>query len=155
MKRPIGVTILAVMTFLSVLNLAGNALLLFGAGSPLARLITWPIAAFGVILNWPSNALLALALMVLPISLPALGGLHVFLAVLFFVVAMALMRVQNWARIVIAVLAVLNITTAIAGFAIPRLLLFRQAPIKLAMDLVILVYLFQAKTREAFGAKSG
>ena len=156
MKRPPGVTILAVMIFLSAVSLVGEALLLVSvaAGSSIAGFLTRAIAVLSMVADCSSHVVVVLAWIILPASLPFLVGIYAFLAVFFLVIGMALLRVQNWARAVIVVLAVLSIATGIVGFAIPQFLLFRQPPVFLVIDLVILVYLFQAKTKEVFGAKT-
>jgi hypothetical protein len=154
MKRPPGVTILAVLIFLSVPHLLVVVLSLLGAGNFLAGIPMLLMSLMSEFAEWPSHTLLALALIGLPANLPILVGVFVFLAVFFLVIGMAVLRVQNWARIVIIVLAILNIVTAIAGFGIPRLSLLRQSTISLAIEVVILIYLFQAKIKKVFGATS-
>src|ERR1700739_3391845 len=131
MGRPTGVTILAVLSFVVALVLFGNALLLMGGGSFLKQLMS------------------------------LIAGLHItphlffwfycMMAVLYVAIGLGFLRVQNWARLVVVILSIFGLATTALGYAAPRLIIFRQSPIDLAIDIVVLIYLFWPKVKQVFG----
>jgi hypothetical protein len=151
MQRPTGVTILAVLTFVIALDILVSGLLLLGRGSFLPQFSVWVLALFTMIASCGSHALGALAL-VLQVAPNLLPGIFFMMALLYAIIGVGLLKIQNWARWLVIVLAIFELATTAIGYAIPRFLLFRQNLIGVAIDVAFLIFLFQPKTKETFGA---
>ena len=146
MPRPLGVTLLAILYFLSA-----GFLTLLGLGSILGAGFVSHIAA-----QQPDSGGLAAML---------LGGAGIFLAVFFLVIALlcglegrGLWTLRNWARTVAMVLAIIGVLftgLALLG-AIVRFSAFGllNQGIQFAINLLILWYLNQAHVKQAFAATS-
>jgi hypothetical protein len=135
-KRPIGVTIIAVVyIILAILSLLWS-MLVFGVGgltSLFGGLFGAEIlAAFGVSSGWT-------------------GFLGILVAVVQLVVAFGLLAMKRWAWILALVAVALTVAQGMAG-------LFSGGPfglmcgmLGLIVPVAILVYLLLPKTRDAFG----
>ena len=143
MPRPLGVTLLAILYFLSA-----GFLTLLGLGSILGAGFASHIAA-----QQPDSGGLAAML---------LGGAGIFLAMLFLVIAVfcglegrGLWKLRNWARTVAMVLAIIG--AVFSGLALLGAMVrfsafgFLNQGIQFAINLLILWYLNQAHVKQAFG----
>ena len=84
------------------------------------------------------------------------GGVLVVLAILYIAMAMGLLKLQNWARVLLIILVGLSLLSAGGGLVfsfahIFPLLLFRHI-VTVAIDIWIVVYLFKPHVKQAFGA---
>ena len=139
MERPTGVTILAVLAFV------GTGLLL--------------LAALGVLLGGAMVANMAARPgmgMMAGVAGVVLGVTFLGIAILYAVVGVGFLKLQNWARILVIILCglgvvfyALGILTALLHFH-AVLLLWRA--ILLAVDLWIVIYLLKPHVKQAFGA---
>jgi len=142
MERPAGVTIIAVLGIIggAVLALIGLALCAGGAlfsgmaQRPMGMMIGAGSAVVGVIL---------------------LG-----VAALYIVTAIGLLKLQAWARILAVVLTVAGLFLSVLGlfdaFRFPHVLFFFGVLVRhlvvIAIDVWILIYLFQPNVKRVFGA---
>jgi hypothetical protein len=150
MKRPLGVTLLAVLSFVAALHTLLAGLVLLGA-SFLPQITTLVMYLFGMIAGCGSQALGALALF-LPIP-PNLFFIPEFLiAVLYGAIGLGLLKLRNWARRLVIVLCIIELIGAAVGYAVPRFLLLRLGILGIAIDVAALVFLFQSKVKEVFEA---
>jgi len=156
-ERPCGVTLLAVLSFLTALNaLLAGILLLAGlldlrAISFLLQIATLVMYLFGMIAGCGSHALAALALFLqIP---PNLFFIPEFLiAVLYGAIGLGLLRLRNWARWLVIALCILELIMAAVGYSTPRFLLLRLGIPGMAIDVAALIFLFQPKVKEVFEA---
>lgn len=110
-NRPVGVTILAVLAYIgAAFTLIGGLALLFGSAALSAFIATWV----------PKAALFATAGTALFIFL---GLIMIAFAVLDYFIGKGLWNGQNWARIVVLVLAVLSFISSIFPFNIVGLVI--------------------------------
>lgn len=144
MPRPLGVTLIAILYFISA-----GLLALFAIASIVG-------AGFGsyIASQQPDTGNLAAML---------LGGAGVFLAVFFLVIALlcglegrGLWKLKNWARTVAMVLAIIGVLftgLALMG-AMVRFSAFGllNQGVQFAINLLVLWYLNQAHVKQAFGA---
>ena len=152
MKRPMGVTILAIALFLGIPYLAFLALVLVGAKFPFGLFI-FVITFLSYFLNWLSHALLLFFVQFQSAAnTVAFVGFYCFLMLLNLIVGAGLLRLQNWARVAVIVLSIANLVVSVGGYFGPRLLLFRQMSISMGIEVAVLIYLFQPRVKEAFGA---
>jgi hypothetical protein len=131
MDRPTGVTILAVLNFIgaAILIIVG---LLFMLGIGMAGGAVDSAGGMGVL-----------------VTLGAVGGvILIVLGVIAGVIGIGLWKLANWARIVTIVCAVIGILGAVVGMIGGNIF---SNLITLAIDGVILWYLFQSNVKEAFG----
>jgi hypothetical protein len=152
MRRPTGVTILAVLSFLVALVLFGNALLLMGGGSFLKQLMSWIAVASNLLADWGSHAVLGSLILGLHITPHLFFWFYCMMAVLYVAIGLGFLRVQNWARLLVIILSIFGLATTALAYATPRLIIFRQSPIDLVIDIVVLIYLFWPKVKQVFGA---
>jgi hypothetical protein len=140
MERPTGVTILAVLYFLGAACLVLLGILSIVGGSLLSGL------AHG---GGPASALFAMGGVFI-------GAILLVLAVLDVAIAVGFLKLQNWARIVAIILTGIGVLFGLLGLVtmlahlMVFLLIFRL--VVLAIEVWILVYLFQANVKQAFGA---
>jgi hypothetical protein len=141
MERPAGVTILAVVAFIfgGCLTLAGLGMVLGGAA--LSRMAN-------------SGGLGMLA----GVGGAILGAVFFGFAVVYIVDGIGLMKVANWARILTIILVGLNLLrsafTMLRSVAHPHPVGIFFTLVFVAIDIWILVYLFKAEVKQAFGATS-
>jgi hypothetical protein len=139
MERPTGVTILAVLGFIATGLLVLAALVVLLGGAMVANMAARPgmgmIAGIG-------GAIIGVAL---------LG-----FAVLYAVVGIAFLKLQNWARILVIVLCGLGVLfnglgvlTALFHF---HVLVATVRAIVVAVDLWVALYLLKPHVKQAFGA---
>lgn len=139
MQRPTGVTILGVLGYIGAGFLVLAALLMFLSGAIVANLAARP--GFGVIAG---------------IGGAILGVFFLAFAAFYVITAMGLMRLQNWARILVIILCGLGVFFYALGVLSalfhlhPVLVLWRA--IILAIDLWIGMYLLKPHVKQAFGA---
>jgi uncharacterized membrane protein (DUF2068 family) len=135
MSRPVGVTILAVLSILG-----GIALLCLGGLSALGgTLFSSQVAAAGGTAAAANSGLLTI-----------IGGAIAVLGVLYIVLAVGLLQLKGWAWLLGIVLSVLSVVGGIAQIVAKPSSLGSQA-VTLIISLVILVYLFTPQVRAAFG----
>jgi hypothetical protein len=157
MERPRGVTLLAVLSFLTALNaLLAGILLLAGlldlrAISFLLQIATLVMYLFGMIAGCGSRALGALAL-ILQIPLNLIFVTSFLSAVLYGAIGLGLLRLRNWARWLVIALCILELIGAAVGYAVPGFLLLRLGILGMAIDAAALIFLFQPKVKEVFEA---
>jgi hypothetical protein len=142
MQRPTGVTILAVLCFLGAAFLLMAAAFATAGGALLSHMMaTGPGAGllFGL-----GGALV--------------GGVFLVIGILDLVVGIGFLKLQNWARILMIVFVGLSVLGSgggmlfLFGHFLP-LLMFRHI-VSVAIDIWILIYLFQPHVKQAFGAGS-
>jgi hypothetical protein len=139
MERPTGVTILALLGFLSAALLAGTALVMFVSATFLANLAARP--GFDMLAG-SGGAVFGVAFLVF--------------AAFYLVGAIGLWKLQNWARILVIVLcglgALLNalgLLTALLHFQVLSIL---EGAVVVALLVWILLYLLKPRVKQAFGA---
>jgi hypothetical protein len=142
MERPTGVTILAVLAFIGAAFLAIGSIALMVGGALLSNArATGPGAG-----------------MLLGLGGAVLGGICLVLAVIYVFMAVGLLKLQNWARIVTIVFVGLGLLSALMGllssFAHVFPVLIVRNIIVVAIDVWILIYLFKPHVKQAFGATS-
>jgi hypothetical protein len=153
MQRPTGVKILAIAMFLSIPYLLAAALALVGVGAFLGGIPLLLMTLLNMFVDWPTHALQVFFLQFLfvPSSPVVLIGFNCFLILIYLALGAGLLRLQNWARLGVVVLAIVNLLTGVVGYASPRLLLLRQSIFSLIIEVVVLIYLFRPEVKEAFG----
>lgn len=153
MQCPTGVRILAIAMFLGIPYLLAAALGLVGAGAFLGGIPIFLMSFLSMFVDWPSHALLVLFLQFRFAPSPVVFiGFYCFLMLIYLTLGAGLLRLKNWARFFVIVLAILNLLTGVVGYAGPRLILLRQSIISLVIEVVVLIYLFRPEVKEAFGA---
>jgi hypothetical protein len=139
MERPTGVTILAVLAFIGAgfLVLAALGFLMMG-GVMLSRMSATPLGMMG------------------SIGVAFVAVFFLVIAVLYVVMGVGFLKLQNWARILAIVLTglgvilqALGVLGALAHF---HPILFVWRAIFLAIDVWIIVYLLKPHVKQAFGA---
>jgi hypothetical protein len=140
MERPTGVTILAVLTFIGAGFLLIVGILFFAGGAMLSHVLaTGPGAS-----------------MLLGVGGAVLGSVLLVLGIVQLAIAVGLLKLQNWARILLIVFVALSLLSSGGGllfsFAhIFPLLMFRHI-VTVAIDIWILIYLLKPHVKQAFGA---
>ncbi len=154
MQGPTGVRILAIAMFLGIPYLLVAALADVGVGAFLGGSPILLMTFLNMFVDWPSHALLVFFLQFLFVPSPAvLIGFYCLLMLMYLALGAGLLRLQNWARRFVVVLAILNLLTGVVGYASPRLLLLRQSIFAIVIEVFVLIYLFRSEVKEAFGAK--
>jgi hypothetical protein len=153
MQRPLGVTLLAVLSFLTALHTLLAGLLILGTLSFLPQIATLVIYLFGMIAGCGSHALETLALL-LQIPLNLISVPYFLSAVLYAAIGLGLLKLQNWARWLVIALCTLELILAAVGYVAPRFLLLRLGILGMAIDVAALVFLFQPKVKEVFEASA-
>ena len=152
MKRPIGVTILAISLFLGIPYLLFLALVLVGSTFSFGALV-FVVTFLSYFVNWLSRALVLFFVQFQSgANAAAFVGFHCFVILLYLIIGAGLLRLQNWARVVVIVLSIVNLVVSIGGYFGPRMILFRQMSISMGIELLVVIYLFQPRVKEAFGA---
>jgi hypothetical protein len=152
MQRPTGVRILAIAMFLGIPYLLVAALAFVGVGAFLGGIPIFLMTFLSMFVDWPSHALMVFFLQFRFAPSPAVFiGFYCFLMLIYLALGAGLLRLQNWARFSVVVLAILNLLTGVVGYASPRLLLLRQSIISLVIEVLVLIYLFRPEVKEAFG----
>jgi len=140
MERPVGVTILAVLYFIGVLFAGLGGLVFILGGSMLSGL-----ARSG----GPGAGIFALGGAVV-------GGVCLVFAVLYLVLGIGFIKLQNWSRIVTIILTGLSVLLGLLGLlgSLMHLNIFVLVYqlIVLAIEVWIVVYLFKPHVKQAFGA---
>lgn len=139
MERPIGVTILAVIGFFFggcfVLGAVGMML----GGAVLANMTRG--GGFGVLAG---------------VGGAVIGIILLGLAALYIIDAIGLLKVKNWARILTIILVGLSLLRAafvlLGSLAHLNVITMFVGACFAAIDVLILVYLFKADVKQAFGA---
>jgi hypothetical protein len=138
MERPTGVTILGVLGYIGAGCLVLAALLMFLSGAIVANLAVRP--GFGMIAG---------------IGGAILGGFFLAFAAFYAITAVGLMKLQNWARILVIILCGLGVFFYALGVLSalfhlhPMLVLWRA--LLLAIDLWVGLYLLRPHVKQAFG----
>jgi hypothetical protein len=138
MERPTGVTILGVLGYIGAGCLVLAALLMFLSGAIVSNLAARP--GFGMIAG---------------IGGAILGVFFLAFAVFYLITAIGLMKLQNWARILVIILCGLGVFFYALGVLSalfhlhPMLVLWRA--LLLAIDLWIGLYLLRPHVKQAFG----
>jgi hypothetical protein len=154
MQHPTGVRILAIAMLLGIPYLLVAALAFVGVGGFLGGIPILLMSFLSMFVDWPSHALLVFFLQFrFAPSAAVFIGFYCFLMLIYLALGVGLLRLQNWARFVVVVLAILNLLAGVVGYASPRLLLLRQSIISLAIEVVVLIYLFRPELKEAFGLR--
>jgi len=142
MERPIGVTILAVLEFIS----AGFILLL-------GLLLTVGLSALGAMGRGGEGGSVLGMLAALG---AAAGVLVMILAIIPLVIGIGLWKLKNWARIVVIVFSVLglvsNLFGVIGGVSAGEMVSLSSGVIGLGINVLVLWYMQQAHVKQAFGA---
>jgi hypothetical protein len=149
-KRPAGVTVLAVLSiaFAAVVCLAGVLALGWGALSLRGSVDPWGLNKFFAV----GGAIIA--------------AICFGIAVLYAAIGRGLLKLQNWARIVSIVFAALSLLSSAIGLLIifaahlppvaaPRVASTFVAPrfvITVVIDIWVLIYMFRPHVKQAFGA---
>jgi hypothetical protein len=140
MQRPAGVTILAVLGFVGAACLAMFGLIALLGGAMFSRMANRP---FGVMAG---------------IGGAMIGAVILFFAALYLITSIGLLSLQNWARILLVILVGLSLVSSAFGLlgalAHFRIFLFFWRAIFAAIEVWILMYLFQPNVKQAFGATS-
>jgi hypothetical protein len=150
MQRPTGVTILAILSFVIALHMLVGGLLILGVGSFLFPLFSLVLVLFNMISSCGSHALAALALVLVPLNL--ILGIYFLIALLYAAIGIGILGMRSWVRWLVIVLAIFELTSAVLGYAILRFFLFRLGTIGIAIDVAVLIFLFQPKVKKTFKA---
>ena len=139
MERPTGVTILGVLGYIGAGCLVLAALLMFLSGAIVSNLAARP--GFGMIAG---------------IGGAILGVFFLAFAAFYLITAMGLMKLQNWARILVIILCGLGVFFNALGvlsalFRVHPVLVLWHA-ILVAVELWIALYLLKPHVKQAFGA---
>ena len=140
MERPTGVTILAILILIGTAFLAIASVIFIAGGAMLSHMLaTGPGASF-----------------LLGLGGAVVGGVLLVLMVIQLVMAVGLLKLQNWARILTIVFVGLSLLSAAGGLTMSfghifPILMFRHF-VTAAIDVWILVYLFKPHVKQAFGA---
>jgi hypothetical protein len=141
MERPTGVTILAVLGFIGAGMLVLAAILMFIGGAILSNMASYPMFAM---LGGIGGAIV--------------GVVFLGFAALYVVTALGLLKLQNWARVLVIVLLgigvcfyALGLLGALIHF---RIFLLIWRAIFAAIDIWIILYLLKPQVKQAFGATS-
>jgi hypothetical protein len=141
MQRPTGITILGVLCYIGAAICLIFGALGFAGGAFIASIVQNAGSAF------PAGIAGAIG--------GIIGGVFIFLAVLYGVTGYGLMALKNWGRIILIVLMILGLVgtlfallSVFSGFAMSSLIVVL---IRLAISLWILWYLFQPHVKQAFG----
>jgi hypothetical protein len=139
MQRPDGVTILAVLAFIGAGLCAVAALMMLLGGAMLANMAMRP--GMGMLAG---------------IGGAILGVFFLGIAALYGVIGFGMLKLQNWARILVIVLSfigaffnAIGILTAMIHFH-PALMLWRL--IMIGINVWIAMYLLKPHVKQAFGA---
>jgi hypothetical protein len=137
MERPTGVTILAVLGFAGAAFALMAGMMIFVGGAMVSRMANAPVGMLAGV----GGAILA-------------TGFVIF-TVFYIIISIGLLKLQNWARIILIVLLFLGLLSSALGllFALSHFhvfLLFWRAIIA-ALQVWILWYLFQPNIKQAFG----
>lgn len=142
MERPAGVTIIAVLGIIGGAVLAMIGLILCTGGALFSGMAQRPL---GIMIGAGSAVV---------------GVILLGIAALYIVTAIGLLKLQAWARILAIVLTVGGLFLSVLGlfdaFRYPHMLFFFGVLVRhivvIAIDVWILVYLFQPNVKQAFGA---
>jgi uncharacterized membrane protein (DUF2068 family) len=135
MSRPVGVTILAILAILG-----GIALLCLGGLSVLGGTVaSGSLSAAGGAAVAANSGLIT-----------AIGGVLAVLGVLYIVMAVGLLQLKGWAWTLGIVLSALSLILDVAQIVQKPSTLGQQL-VSIVISLVILVYLFTPRVRQAFG----
>lgn len=145
MQRPTGVTIIAVLDFIGAAACAILALLMFAGGAMLGSLFNAAANA-----NGASGAGMGASFMA---GIGIFGGvIFLFFAALAIFVAIGLLKLKNWARIVTIVLSALGLLSTLSrfvhGFAGGGMVM---TIIVLAYYIWAIWYMLQPNVKQAFG----
>jgi hypothetical protein len=137
MKRPTGISIIAIAyIILAILSLVWSGLI-FGVGGLSAvfggLLGAEGVSAFGISSGW-------------------VGFMGIIAAIVQFIVGFGLWYMKKWAWILALIGAVLTIVEGIIGIFGGGPFAFMCGSLGLAIPIIILVYLLLGSTRQAFGA---
>jgi uncharacterized membrane protein (DUF2068 family) len=139
MRRPSGVTFLAVLAFIGAGLLVLGALAMFMGGAILSNMATYP--QFG---------------MVAGIGGALLGVVFLGIAALYVIMGAGLWKLQNWARILTIVLVGLGVLFNVLGLLGALLhfhpFLFVWRVIVVVIQVWIVIYLLRPDVKQAFGA---
>jgi len=138
MERPTGVTILAVLAFIGAGTGVLFSLLMFVGGPMTSSAAQYPQFA-----------------MMTAFGRAVVGMVCLGLAALNIVVGVGFWKLQNWTRILTIVLLGLNLLATVRALFVPYAEMpafFIQDLIDIAIVLVVLVYLFRPRVKQAFGA---
>jgi hypothetical protein len=137
MKRPTGVTILAVLSFLSAAFLV-YALLLLSAGS--FGLGTSATSAGGI-MAWLGRAAETIGLV---------------FTMIYIAIGIGLLKLMNWARLLLMILLVLGAIAAViavfSSFSSLRIAALVTQAVGLAFNVLIFIYLLDPHVKQAFTA---
>jgi len=142
MERPAGVTIIAVLGIIGGAVLAVIGLILCTGGALFSGMAQRPL---GIMIGAGSAVV---------------GVILLGIAALYIVTAIGLLKLQAWARILAIILTVGGLFLSVLGlfdaFRYPHMLFFFGVLVRhivvIAIDVWILVYLFQPNVKQAFGA---
>jgi hypothetical protein len=137
MERPAGVTILAVLGFLGAAFALMGGMTIFAGGAMVSRMSGTPLGMMAGV----GGAMIATAFLIF--------------AVFYVIISVGLLKLQNWARIILIVLVILGLASSAFGLlgavAHFHVFLFFWRAIFAAIQVWILVYLFQPNVKTAFG----
>lgn len=160
MPRPGVVTALAIVCFVvAVYLLTSGLLLLITSGVlPLRSSSALPTAAgfafamFGMVASCGGHLLAALAL-ILQVPLNLFFAVCFVAAMIYAALGIGIMKLKNWARLLVIVLAAFEIAAAVVGYVVPRFIMLRVGILGMAIDVTVLIVLFRSATKQAFGLK--
>jgi hypothetical protein len=137
MKRPTGVTVLAILSFLSAAFLV-YALLLLSAGS--FGLGTSATSAGGI-MAWLG---------------PAAETIALVFAVIYIAIGIGLLKLMNWARLLLMILLVIGAIAAViavfSSFSPLRITALVTQAVGMAFNILIFIYLLDPQVKQAFTA---
>lgn len=144
MQRPIGVTIIAVLGIIGGAVLAVLGILLCAGGAMLSGMAQRPAG------------------MMMGVGGAVVGVIFLGIAALYIVTAIGLLKLAEWARVLAIVLTAAGLLFSVLGlfdvFRHPHVLFFFGVFIRhivvIGIDVWILVYLFQPRVTQAFGASA-
>ena len=139
MERPTGVMILAVLAFIAAAFLGIAGIVFIAGGAMLSHVLaSGPGAGF-----------------LLGLGSAVVGSIFLALGVIYLVIAVGLLKLQNWARVLTIIFIGLSLFSVAGGWSsfvhFFPFLVFRHL-LTAAIDIWILLYLFKPHVKQAFGA---
>jgi hypothetical protein len=137
MVRPAGVTILAVLGFLGAAFSLMAGMMIFAGGAMVSRMSGTPLGMMAGV----GGVIIATAC--------------VIFAVFYIIMSIGLLKLQNWARMILIVLLFLGLLSSAFGLLLAlahfHMFFFFWRAIIAAVQVWILLYLFQPNVKQAFG----
>lgn len=156
MPRPGPVTALGILCFVVAAYLLSAGIALLGNFVPLPALPAatgLALGLFGIVASCGGHFLQALPLL-LQVPTKFIVAIYFALPVVYAVIGIGILKLKNWARLLLIALASIELLAAIVGYALPRFLVLRLYIVGIVIDILALMALFQPATKQAFGKRA-